>query len=232
MAIQDRAKATRGAIIAGAAEVFEEHGYNAASLTQVAEAAQVTKGALYFHFQSKEDLAIAVIDEQHRAVVRDAERILAEERPALICMILMCRAFGLHLINEPVVRAGIRLTFEATTFGAPIRQPYEDWISTMEHLVAKAQHAGHIRAALDSAALARYIVASYTGVQMVSEVLTARTDVMERIQDMWAILLPGIVTKEVQEEVAALAGLVSGKTSEPEVSLNSMSACIGVSPPA
>ena len=77
MVIQDRAKATRGAIVVGAAAVFEEHGYGSASLTQVSETAGVTKGALYFHFQSKEDLARAVIEEQHRIVVAESESILA-----------------------------------------------------------------------------------------------------------------------------------------------------------
>ena len=75
MVRQDRAKATREAIINGAAAVFEEHGYGSASLTQVSEAAGVTKGALYFHFKSKDDLARAVIEEQHRIAVAAGESI-------------------------------------------------------------------------------------------------------------------------------------------------------------
>src|SRR6478752_5364920 len=138
MVIQDRAKATRGAIVVGAAGVFEEHGYGSASLTQVSEAAGVTKGALYFHFQSKEDLARAVIEDQHRLAAAEGERIFAEDLPALTAMIRMCRAFGLQLVHEPVVRAGIRLTFEATAFGAPARRPYADWIAVMGPLTERA----------------------------------------------------------------------------------------------
>jgi AcrR family transcriptional regulator len=209
MVLQDRAKNTRGAIIVGAAAVFEEHGYGSASLTQVSEAAQVTKGALYFHFKSKEDLASAVIEEQHRIVLAGSENILAEDRPALPTMIRLCRAFGLELVHEPVVRAGIRLTLEATAFGQPVQGPYEDWITVMEQLTDRAKREKQIRSSVDSAAFARYVVASFTGVQMVSGVLTGRADVMQRIEEMWALLLPGIMHEDFHENPSALSGLVS-----------------------
>ncbi|MFF2243304.1 ScbR family autoregulator-binding transcription factor [Arthrobacter sp. NPDC058130] len=209
MVLQDRAKATREAIVAGAAVVFEEHGYGNASLTQVSEAARVTKGALYFHFQSKEDLAKAVIEEQHRIVMAHSEAILGGNQPGLTTMILMCRAFGLQLIHEPVVKAGIRLTFEAATFGQPVRGPYEDWIAAMERLTTQGKNERQIRSSIDPAALARYIVASFTGVQMVSDVLTGRTDVMQRIEEMWALLLPGLMHEDFHEEPSALSRLIS-----------------------
>jgi AcrR family transcriptional regulator len=212
MVLQDRAKATRGAIIIGAAAVFGEHGYGSTSLTQVSEAAGVTKGALYFHFQSKEDLARAVIEDQHRIAAAEGERILAEDLPALTTMILMCRAFGLQLVHEPVVRAGIRLTFEATAFGAPVRGPYEDWIAVMEQLTMRAKTELQIRPSLDAGAFARYLVASFTGVQMVSGVLTGRADVMQRIEEMWEILLPGILHEDFHEDARTLSRLISAAT--------------------
>lgn len=209
MVLQDRAKATREAIIAGAAAVFEEHGYGGASLTQVSEAAKVTKGALYFHFQSKEELAKAVIEEQHRIVLAESELILAEQRPALTTIILLCRMFGLHLVHEPIVRAGIRLTLEATAFGHAVRGPYEDWIAAMEQLVDQGKKEGQIRSSVTPEALARFIVASFTGVQMLSGILTGRADVMQRIEEMWSILLPGILHEDSHEDPGSLSRLIS-----------------------
>lgn len=211
MVLQDRAKATREAIIAGAAAVFEEYGYGSATLTQIGDAAGVTKGALYFHFAAKEDLAKAVIEEQHRMVVAESEAILAEHRSALTSMVLMCRAFGLKLVHEPVVRAGIRLTLEGSAFGHPVPGPYEDWIATMEQLTDQGRKERQIRSSVVPAAFARLLVASFTGVQMVSGVLTGRADVMQRIEEMWAILLPGIMHEDFHEDPQALAGLVSAE---------------------
>ncbi|MCP8999460.1 TetR/AcrR family transcriptional regulator [Pseudarthrobacter sp. RMG13] len=208
MVLQDRAKVTREAIIAGAAAIFEEHGYGSASLTQVSETAGVTKGALYFHFQSKDDLAKAVIEEQHRVVVSQSQAIIRGNFRPLQTMILMCGAFGQSLVTRPIVRAGIRLTLEGTAFGHHIRGPYEDWISTMEKFAELGKTERQIRTDLDAGALANFLVASFTGVQMVSGVLTNRADVMRRIADMWTIILPGIMHEEYEEDARELVQLV------------------------
>jgi len=42
--------------------LFRERGYAATSLEQIAEAAEVTKGAIYGHFSSKEDLLLSAIE--------------------------------------------------------------------------------------------------------------------------------------------------------------------------
>lgn len=64
MAKQDRAIRTRRAILEAAAIVFEKQGFQAATITDILKMAGVTKGALYFHFQSKEALAHGVLNEQ------------------------------------------------------------------------------------------------------------------------------------------------------------------------
>lgn len=192
LALQDRAKATRGAIIEGAASIFEVQGYGSASLAEVAERAKVTKGALYFHFKSKEDLAKAVIRTQHDMSLSRSAAILQGEHPALMTMKLLCRSFGQQLLDEPIVRAGIRLTFEASAFGYSVKDPYFDWISTMESLIRVAQNEGSLRTSVDAAALARYIVASFTGVQLLAEVLNGRKDLLDDIDKMWDFLLAGI----------------------------------------
>lgn len=190
MVQQDRARATRASVIEGAANVFETVGYGNASLTDIAETAKVTKGALYFHFKSKEELAKAVIAEQHCRVRATSEAILAAGHPSLVAMVLLCRHFAEQLLVDPIVRAGIRLTLEASTFEASVKEPYEDWIATMAQLTSAGQEHGDIRANVDAAVFARYVVASFTGVQMVSEVLTGRSDLMDRVDDMWTTLLP------------------------------------------
>jgi AcrR family transcriptional regulator len=61
-----RKELTRGALIQAAAEVFARKGFGAASLDEIAEAAGFSRGAIHFHFESKEDLFLAVLD-RHNA---------------------------------------------------------------------------------------------------------------------------------------------------------------------
>jgi AcrR family transcriptional regulator len=53
---------TRQRVLAEAQRLFRERGYAATSLEQIAEAAEVTKGAIYGHFASKEDLMLAALE--------------------------------------------------------------------------------------------------------------------------------------------------------------------------
>jgi AcrR family transcriptional regulator len=54
---------TRGRILAAASRVFAEHGYDGATLDMVAADAGVTKGAVYWHFASKGELFLALLEQ-------------------------------------------------------------------------------------------------------------------------------------------------------------------------
>lgn len=58
---QERARRTRAALVESAAIEFAKRGYAAASVNTILEGSNATKGAMYFHFQSKEELARAVL---------------------------------------------------------------------------------------------------------------------------------------------------------------------------
>jgi AcrR family transcriptional regulator len=53
---------TRTRLLTEAQRLFRERGYAATSLEQIADAAEVTKGAIYGHFASKEDLMISAME--------------------------------------------------------------------------------------------------------------------------------------------------------------------------
>ncbi|WP_240499342.1 TetR family transcriptional regulator, partial [Streptomyces prasinus] len=64
MVRQVRAEQTRATIITAAADLIDRQGYESTSLSDIVDHAQVTKGALYFHFAAKEDLAHAILELQ------------------------------------------------------------------------------------------------------------------------------------------------------------------------
>jgi len=70
----DQAQATRHALIDAARDLFGANGYAATSLDEVVEAADVTKGALYHHFENKAGLFAAV----YKSVKRDLARQVAD----------------------------------------------------------------------------------------------------------------------------------------------------------
>lgn len=70
---------TRASLLAAAAEVFSQRGFQAASVDEVAEAAGFTKGAVYAHFEGKEDLFLAMLDERFADRIEDIRTVLADD---------------------------------------------------------------------------------------------------------------------------------------------------------
>jgi AcrR family transcriptional regulator len=56
---------TRAALLEAAREVFARRGFNGASLDEIAETAGFTRGAIYKHFENKEDMLFAVYDQMN-----------------------------------------------------------------------------------------------------------------------------------------------------------------------
>jgi len=59
---KDEAQETRNGILDAAEHVFSEHGVSRTSLEDIAQAAGVTRGAIYWHFKDKSDLFAAMVN--------------------------------------------------------------------------------------------------------------------------------------------------------------------------
>jgi AcrR family transcriptional regulator len=70
-----RGASTRAALIDAARRLFAERGFASTSLDEIVADATVTKGALYHHFQGKEDLFAAVYEDVQREV---SDQVVAE----------------------------------------------------------------------------------------------------------------------------------------------------------
>ena len=71
---------TRQRIIAAAADVFAQHGVAGTSVEQIALAAGFTRGAFYSNFTTKEELAVAML-EDHLAVSHSHNHALLHRHP-------------------------------------------------------------------------------------------------------------------------------------------------------
>lgn len=189
---QERAEQTRRALLHAAAEVFDEYGYTGASITRILQRAGVTAGALYFHFGSKEDLAKAVMNSQPETVVP----LLATG--GLQRLIDLTLVWSWQLQRDALLRAGVRLTNEQAPMGGPLNaDPYENFRGIMAGYLREARDNGELQPGIDPVAVAEFVVAACTGMQMYSHVVSGRRDLPERTEQMWHLLLPGIAVPSV-----------------------------------
>ena len=108
-ASERRAGTTRHRLIAAASREFGHRPYSMVSLDDILAEAELTKGAMYFHFQSKQALALAIIEdlnEMSRAAVAD---LLARKMSGLETLIDLVYLLAVQNSQHEVARAGVRL---------------------------------------------------------------------------------------------------------------------------
>lgn len=99
------------ALLEAAFRVFAERGYRATRLEEVAAAAGVSKGAIYYHTEGKQDLLRRAVEDEHRAIFAEIARALEEEGegvPASVKLRFVLRRVWEHWL-EPGWGHGVRL---------------------------------------------------------------------------------------------------------------------------
>jgi len=103
----ERAEETRETLISTARELFGERGYAAVGTEEIVRRARMTRGALYHHFQSKEDLFRAVYEAVERDLVEQIAAIAASARDPVEALHAGARVFLDACENDAVRRIAL-----------------------------------------------------------------------------------------------------------------------------
>ncbi|MEV6123217.1 ScbR family autoregulator-binding transcription factor [Streptomyces sp. NPDC052077] len=193
MARQLRAEQTRATIVRAAADLFDRHGYESTSLGEIVEHAGVTKGALYFHFAAKEDLAHAILELQATTSRRLATELDGRGYTSLEA--LMRLTFGVTRLaaEGPVLRAGLRLATQGVGVRPPLRHPFTEWLDLTSARLVDAVRQSDVHPDIDVESVAHTLVCSFVGTRVVGRSLEPVTRQPRRMAEMWHLLIRGLV---------------------------------------
>lgn len=144
--------------------IFSVRGYHATRLEEVAAAAGVTKGAIYYHFESKEDLLRRAMQDRHRVIFGEIGAALEGERaPSSAKIRFVLRKVWQHWM-EPGWGHAFRLLLGEVSveFPALFRMwaeegPIQGW-ELVRELIEEGVKAGEFRADVDAEVSARLVV--------------------------------------------------------------------------
>jgi AcrR family transcriptional regulator len=147
----------QGAVLAAAVRLFNERGYEATSMGDLAEALGITKSSIYHHVTSKQDLLRMAVDHALDGLQEAADRSLSTEAPAID------RLEG--LIRDSVLVLADRLEFVTLLLRVRGNNGVEkDALNRrrvldaqVTALVKQAQADGDLRAGIDPATAARLL---------------------------------------------------------------------------
>jgi len=180
----DRGGETRRRILDVAAEAFAERGYAGTSLSEVLKASGVTKGGFYFHFPSKEALALATLrhkQEQWSAAVMAAVLRCPRAVEQLDAMVdAICDLHEQDRTCRAVSRLCTELGEEHPELRPQLAPQFTTWVDLVASIIRKGQDEGDIRPEVEPAAAAEVTVESFIGLETISEALTGRADLRQR----------------------------------------------------
>ena len=194
---QERARRTRAAIINSAAVEFGKWGYTAASLNRILEGSHATKGAMYFHFDSKDDLARAVMDTAMERYAATLERWTARpELSAFETLHGLLDEFALRFQTDPVVQAEFRLIIEPEFYGVVRSGGGTAWGNATYGLAVQAQKEGALRADVEPQKFTRVLAAALAGQRYMADLLAERNNLRERFDEVYGVVLEAMATPE------------------------------------
>ncbi|HIP68611.1 MAG TPA: TetR/AcrR family transcriptional regulator [Chromatiales bacterium] len=179
MNISDKALATRERILESADNLFYLHGYNATGLDKIIKAAEVTKGNFYYHFESKESLAIASLERHFDLLTKELEqKVLNRKKSPLKTLfgILDLMSGRQKKQKQDGYMRGCyfgNLTLELSTDSQAVRNKVKDifkqYLDLFESLLKEAKNTGEVADDIDPKTFSAVILSQMEGAMLLDK---------------------------------------------------------------
>ncbi len=175
-----------------AAEAFATRGYHGVNLAEVVEELGYTKGAFYFYFNGKDALVAEIVNRYVAAGEDTLPAGLTSADDRVEAIVDASHRVADSYRDDPVVRAGTRLSVERNLVGVELPGPFVGWIDKISRLLQEAKRLRQVRSDLAVRPCAQMIVGAFYGIQAASDDLSDRRDLHAQLDQFWGLVLPSL----------------------------------------
>jgi TetR/AcrR family transcriptional regulator, transcriptional repressor for nem operon len=159
---------------AGFQEVYRS-GFQSAGIDTILAATNVTKGALYYHFESKEALGYAIVEEIVAKLTRDRWlRPLLGDGPAIETLIAIVRRIPVRLRDVrggcPLLNLAQEMSPLDEEFRKRLEKIFSEWQAAVSAALRRGQKLGTVRRDLNPDETASFLVAMIEGYASLAKV--------------------------------------------------------------
>ena len=162
---------TRRRVVAEAAALFNQHGFEGSSMSDLMERTGLEKGGLYRHFSGKEEIAAEAFDYAWRAA-SEARMAELDQVPNRVDRL---KRFVANFVERPPSLPGgcpLLNTAVDADDGNPVlrrkaRAALREWMGRLTRIVAQGIEAKEIRQEVDAKKLATLMISSLEGALMI-----------------------------------------------------------------
>jgi len=167
-----KAEATRLAILQKAFELIYAKGYQTTSIDDIIATTQVTKGAFYYHFKTKDEMGLAIINEILKPALTGSfiEPLQKEQDPLdaiynLMRNLLMKDTFLKVEHGCPAANFTQEMTPWNIDFSKALDELTRQWTKVMTALIEKGKKNGFIRKDVNAKQATLFIISGYWGIR-------------------------------------------------------------------
>lgn len=184
MAVTVKGEKTRDHILKASRKILVKQGFHNTSVSEIISATGVKKGNLYYHFPSKEDLGLAVLEDAKEEFFRFLNKSLSGTDP-VDKIINSCRAiFNEQKKNNFVGgclfgNTALEMTDSNPKFASVIQEVFNRWTKELETLLLEALESEQLNSRISPKLMAKTVVATVEGAIMMSRISKCEKDLLD-----------------------------------------------------
>ena len=167
-----KAEATRLMILQKAFELIYAKGYQATSVDEILATTQVTKGAFYYHFKTKDEMGLAMVKEilQPTLINSTLHAFLKEQHPLdaiynLMDELLLKDGFLKMEYGCPASNLIQEMASWHPSFNNALNTLMEQWVELITVSIEQGQKKELVKKAVNARQVALHIMSSYWGIR-------------------------------------------------------------------
>ena len=170
---REEAEKTRTRILASALDLFAKKDYERTTFNDIAARLKMTKGAVYWHFESKVSLLIALVDEMLEKFSRQTEAIMPKDELTFLAVADMMVENARLVVDDAKGRAFFMLMRTQIRWGAESMRDVRENLLTNQRFgpwhafiraVENDKAAGRVRPDVDAVEIANMCVSVWDGI--------------------------------------------------------------------
>ncbi|MEK6776372.1 MAG: TetR/AcrR family transcriptional regulator [bacterium] len=171
--MQTKGDLTREKVLSEAARLFHQKGFGATSINDVVAATGLKKGSLYFHFNGKDALALAILEKAKEEFLKFLDLSLSGATPGE-----SLRHFFQGVLEKQKSsgfvggcifgNTALEMSDKDQRFSSFIKEVFTEWVEKLQRVISDAQASGEVRNDLPAHFLARHVVSTLEGCIMLA----------------------------------------------------------------
>lgn len=193
--VDRKADSTRLHILRAAAHEFAHRPYSSVNLDDILARAEMTKGAMYSHFRSKNALAAAIIEQAALVGQAGTEDVSARGLSGLETLVDAIYLVAAEDLADDTVRAGFNLLDAVGQADGLLARVMGLWVADFAAIAKRAIRDGDLQAGQEPEDIGRLMVSMYLGIRQINEVDDA-SRLYPDLQTTLLLILPGITAPD------------------------------------